>query len=125
MCHDILHAAQIPTDGESLCTETTTNLPLLQRYWYNNDNKTLPQFKYNQLCFVSGKDRFVYRDDINRKYKWMHAPITGANGPEEPDFKEVEPGFNPIEEVITDTDRKNYLRETFATFKEFSDTIKK
>ena len=123
--HDILRAAQIPSDGDSLFKETPTNLPMLQSYWYNNDDKTLAQFKYNQLCFVQGKDRFVYRDDVERKYKWMHAPITDASGPDEPNFKVVEPGFNPIEEVVTDVDRKKYLSESFANFKAFSDTIKK
>jgi hypothetical protein len=124
--NDILMAAGIPSDGDSLFVESPTNLPMLQSYWYNNDNKTLPQFRYNQLCFVQGKDRFVYRDDVDRRYRWLRAPVGGINdGKDEPLFEAVASGFNPIEEAVTDQERKAFLRKSFIDFKQFSDNITK
>jgi hypothetical protein len=125
MYDDILAAVGIKTDGDTLFTEGPSNIPMLQSYWYNNDNKTLPQFRYNQLCFVQGKDRFVYRDDVNRNYRWMHAPVKTEAEVTEPPFQPVEATFDPIEEVVTDTARKTYLKQSFSEFKEFSNTIRK
>lgn len=123
--NDILRAAGIANDGPSLMDEQPETLPLLQSFWYNNDNKTLDQFKYNQLCFIEGRDRFVYRDDINKRFRWMHAPVTEP-GPEEAVFQEVtETGFDPIEASVADANRKAYLRKCFSEFRVFSDKLGK
>lgn len=123
--NDILRAAGVATDEPSLFEERADTLPLLQSFWYNNDNQTQDQFKYNQLCFIQGKDRFVYRDDIDRKFRWMHAPVSDKLGPEEPFFQNVEAGFDPIQETVTDTERKAYLQKCFSEFKLFSDGLGK
>ncbi|MDX2002387.1 MAG: sulfatase-like hydrolase/transferase [Chitinophagales bacterium] len=123
--HDILRAAGVAVEGDSLFSESPTNLPMLQSYWYNNDNKTLPQYRYNQLCFIQGQDRFVYRDDVNRHYRWLHAKVAEGLGQTEPHFQAVEAGFNPIEEVVADAQRKAYLQQAFSEFKQFSDSIRK
>jgi hypothetical protein len=122
---DILARVGVKTGGETLFKESSANLPMLQSYWYNNDQKTLPQFKFNQLCFVQGKDRFVYRDDVNRNYRWMHAPIQAPADAAEPFFQPVAANFDPIEEVVTDIERKAYLKQSFSEFRQFSDSIRK
>ncbi len=123
--NDILRAAGIANDAPSLFEERADTLPLLQSFWYNNDNKTQDQFKYNQLCFIEGNDRYVYRDDVNKRFRWMHAPVTEA-GPEEAVFQDVvETGFDPIEATVADAERKAYLRKSFSEFKTFSDGLVK
>jgi len=123
--NDVLRAAGVKIEGDTLFGETATNLPLMQSYWYNNNNQTLPEYKYNQLCFLQGSERYVYRDDVNRNYRWLHSHVNGQTGPNEAEFQSLESGVNPIEEVITDPVRKEFLRKTFAEFKQFSDNIRK
>lgn len=55
----------------------------------------------------------------------MHAPVSEKMGPEEPFFQNVEAGFDPIQETVTDTERKAYLQRCFSEFKLFSDSLGK
>lgn len=125
--HDILKAAGVPHEGGTLMDEQPENLPVLQSYWHNNDNKTLPEYRYNQLCFIDGDDRYVYRDDIDKNFKWLHAKAAKMNQQpdQEPVFEPVERGFDPIEEVLKDQSRKQYLRTKVIEFEQFSNTIPK
>lgn len=123
---DILKAAGIEHNGGTLREETASNMPILQSYWHNNNGETLNEYRFNQLCFIQDDQRFVYRDDVDRKFGWLKAPV-GQHGAglDEPKFEPVEMGFDPVEEAVTDTERKNYLRQRVAEFKEFSNKITK
>lgn len=125
MYNDILSAAGAPHDGGTLHEETPDNLPVLQSYWYNNNHETLDRYRYNQMCFIEGNQRFVYRDTVDKKFRWLQAPVDELIGgfKTEPNFEEVEATFDPIEEVVQDTARKEYLRRKVKEFKEFSDKI--
>lgn len=112
----ILKACQI--SGEPSIVETPEEShSVMQSYWYNNKNKTLPKFKYNQLCFVGDQQRFLFR-----KGAWYSSSITTA-GPELP-FKALGTGINPIEEGgVSDQSKQAWLRERFREFEVFSEKI--
>lgn len=124
---DILNAVGLPTDGGTLQDDRPENLPILESYWHNNDKKTLDQFKYNQMCFIQGDDRYVYRDDVDRNFRWMHAKAAknGQDPTQEPRFEVMEKGFDPIEEAVDDQARKKHLRQKHSEFVAFSNTITK
>jgi arylsulfatase A-like enzyme len=114
----ILEAAGFEKQSANLFEETPYSLPLLQSYWYNNDNKTLEKYKYNQFCFIEGDERFVLRNG-----KWMQAPI--SSGGTEPTFQYLGTGTNPIEELNLDIEKRQYLSQTVNSFSAFSDNIMK
>jgi hypothetical protein len=114
----ILHACGDETVSDSLFQESDTNIPILQSYWYNNEGLTLPKYRYNQICFIEGEQRFV-----NRAGEWLHAPIgkTGA----EPTFSPTGNTTNPIEELDMSPERRAYMRKVYGDFTTFSDRIMK
>ena len=114
----ILEAAGCEKQNANLFEESPYSLPLLQSYWYNNEGKTLEKYKYNQFCFINGKDRYVQRGG-----QWMHAPIA-ADGIE-PTFQYLGNGINPIEELNFDMEKRNYVSDTLQKFNTFSDAIMK
>lgn len=116
MHQSILEACGINDMEGGLLEETATNLPVLQSYWYDNEGQTLDQYKYNQLAFIEGDDRFVLRAG-----KWMHAKV--ATNDIEPTFKLVENKFNPVEELKLGAERKLYLDRSIKDFSSFSDKI--
>lgn len=113
---EILREAGLPADG-TMMAETEENLPLLQSYWYDNEGKTLPKYKYNQFAFIEGNHRFVQRAG-----QWMAAPVTANNG-QEPVFTYVEKGFNPLQEAGLSAARKKFLEEQYAQYAIFSEKI--
>lgn len=114
---DILRAVGLtPESPETLMEETPHNLPFLQSFWYDNEGKTLDKYKYNQLAFIEGHMRYVWRAG-----KWMAAPV-GDPG-HEPRFEYVENNFNPLEEAKLDTERKQYLEKRIKEFNVFSDKV--
>lgn len=116
MHHQILKSCGLDNEGGELLTETDNNLPVLQSFWYNNEEKTMQKYKYNQLAFIEGNKRFVQRAG-----NWMYAPV-GNNGAE-PTFEWVEKGFNPIEELQVSAERKKLLKKCVKDFGAFSDKI--
>lgn len=115
--HDILRAAGIAVDERTMLQPTETNLPVLQSYWYDNEGETMQKYKYNQMAFVQGNDRFVLRAG-----QWMYAPVQNGTATE-PVFDYVEKGFNPLEEVAMPAERRQYLQQRVKEFSEFSDKI--
>lgn len=115
--NSILHACDLPHQGPGLFNEDDASLPILQSYWYDNQGRTLPKYKYNQLCFVEGDRRFLKRKD-----HWMQAPR--QEGQElESDFEGLGLGIDPIEEFVEDRGRRDYLRTTVGRFEDFSASI--
>ena len=104
------------SDGISLLHEPEASLPVMQSYWYNNSGGTLPEYKYNQICFVEGEYRYLFRQG-----KWHVAPIS-KNG-WEPVFEPLPLHLNPLEEGITTPERRRQLVQTWQDFKTFSDKI--
>ena len=112
----ILEAAGFEKQDANLFEETPRSAPILQSYWYNNDGQTMDKYKYNQICFVEGQDRYVLRGD-----KWMHAPI--IHGGPEPTFQYIGGSTNPIEELKMELEKKKYMLDTVAKFSSFSEEI--
>lgn len=119
MYHDILRAIGLPMpSSETLMHETPLNLPVLESFWYDNEGKTLPKYKYNQAAFIEGTMRYVWRAG-----RWMAAPVS-HNGVEPP-FEYIENNFNPLAEAVADAERKKYLTDRFGEFNIFSDKVMK
>ena len=116
MYHDILRASGLPTEEGTLMEEHDRNMPVLQSFWYDNDDKTLEKYKYNQFAFIEGEKRFVMRNG-----SWMYAPVS-KNGIE-PVFEYVQKNFNPLEELHLSTERKKYLKQSVKDFSQFSGQI--
>lgn len=114
--YDILRAAGIEENSQTMLQETDTNLPMLQSYWYDNEGHTLDKYKYNQAAFIEGDKRFVLRAG-----KWLYAPVSKAG--EEPTFEAVEQNFNPLEALPLSRERKTYLENQFKNFSVFSEKI--
>jgi arylsulfatase A-like enzyme len=114
--HDILRACGLPADEGTLMEQTESNLPLLQSFWYDNEGHTLSKYKYNQVAFIEGNQRFVLRAG-----NWMHAPV--SNGGKEPTFEYVQQNFNPLEELHLPEKTKKYLEMNIRDFTAFSDKI--
>ena len=96
--------------------QTESNLPLLQSFWYDNEGHTLAKYKYNQVAFIEGNQRFVLRAG-----NWMHAPV--SNGGKEPTFEYVQQNFNPLEELHLPEKTKKYREMNIRDFNAFSDKI--
>jgi len=116
MHHEILNSCGLDNEGGTLLRETESNLPVLQSFWYNNEEQTMLKYKYNQVAFIHNDKRFVQRAG-----NWMYAPV-GSNG-SEPLFEYVERGFNPVEELNLPAGRKKYLEKSLKDFSLFSDKI--
>ena len=115
----ILEAAGMEKQNGNLFEQTPQSMPLLQSYWYNNEGQTMDKYKYNQFCFVEGRDRYVLRAD-----RWMHAPVSTL-GEAEPTFGYIGEGINPIHELNLDPDKKQFLSSTIEDFRRFSDAVMK
>lgn len=110
----ILDACQVEHRGSDLFGLEYETTPVMQSYWYNNQGKTLPRYKYNQLCFVDQGQRYLYR-----RGKWFSAPA--QHGIElEDNFEPLAENSNPIEEVVSDRDRQRFLARTLMDFEAFS-----
>lgn len=116
MYHDILNRCGLDSEGGTMLSETESNLPVLESVWYDNEGKTMDKYKYNQVAFIEGNQRFVQRAG-----NWMAAPVS-SNG-KEPSFEFVEKGFNPLEELKLSADRKKYLESSLKEFSVFSEKI--
>lgn len=111
----LLRAAGNPK-GISVYTEPNESLPVIQSYWYNCHGKTLPKYKYNQICFVDNEYRYLYRMG-----KWMAAPITKSTW--EPVFEPIPDGINPLLEAVSDVEKRKKMEAILKNFEIFSDKI--
>lgn len=112
----LLHESGVDTSALSLIKEPTRSQSVMQSYWYNNRDKTLPEYKYNQFAFVNGSQRYV-----NRKGAWYQAPVSEFGN--EPIFSSIkDKNINPIQE-IADIDRRHALQTAFDEFLEFSKKV--
>ncbi|MFP3853094.1 MAG: sulfatase-like hydrolase/transferase [Anaerolineales bacterium] len=116
--HDeILNLCGLPNRGGSLFSEQAINQPIMQSYWYDNHGQTLDKYKYNQLAFVEGRERYLFR-----RGQWYSAPRQ-QELEMEATFKPMGNGLNPVLEAVQDRDRREYLSKQVKDFEEFSDEI--
>lgn len=113
----VLEAARIHHPGTGLFGLDSATAPVIESYWYNNNGKTLPKYKYNQLCFVEGRQRYVLR-----RGKWHSGKRQEGIEQEEP-FQPLDPGFDPIQEAVVDRERQEFLRNTVRGFEAFSTRV--
>lgn len=115
--HQILYACGIKsTNSPIILNEPQNSYPIMQSFWYNNKEKTLQKYKYNQFAFVVNNQRFV-----NRNQQWLTAPV--ATNEPEPHFKPLNNNINPIFEAVSDEKHKNYLLNTLNNFTQFSNKV--
>lgn len=104
------------TQGISIHKEPDESLSVIQSYWYNCHGKTLPQYKYNQICFVDNEYRYLYRMG-----RWFAAPISKSSW--EPPFEPIPNDINPILEGGSTPRRQQKMSEILKNFILFSDKI--
>jgi len=115
--HTILKYLEINTNGPSLINEPDEATALLESFWYNNKGKTLPQFRYNQFCFIQNKMRYRFFNDA-----WYSAST--AKRDREASFEIIkDKGLKPIEEFVADSSEKEKLMQLFQEFCKFSNKI--
>ena len=103
-------------DSFSLLEQPKESISILQSYWYNNREKTLPQYKYNQLGFVDGEYRYMLR-----KGGWHVSPVS-KNGIE-PSFDLLPKDSNPIFDAVSDPGRQKAISQIVKDFEVFSKKI--
>jgi hypothetical protein len=116
--HDaILEQCGLPCRGGSLFTEEAVNSPVMQSYWYDNNGRTLDKYKYNQMAFVEGDQRYMLRRD-----DWYSAPA--QKGLEvEANFEPLGPGVDPVMELVADPERRQFMLDQLSQYRAFSKTI--
>lgn len=100
-----------------LLDEPEASCPVMQSCWYNNQGKTLPRFRYNQICFFEDGTRW-----LNRSGEWYSAPPASDGGEEAP-FVRLTRATDPLEELNVPVERRNYLRKVHSDFERFSQKI--
>lgn len=115
--HSIVKACGGNNTSASVLDEPEESKSVLQSYWYNNHNKTLDKFKYNQICFIEDNNRYLYREG-----NWFTAPVT-KNDEQEQTFTPIPGNVNPIEEKIDNATRRKELMAIFNDFTAFADKI--
>lgn len=114
--YTLLDTCGINTDGPSLLKDPEASLPVIQSYWYNNQGKTLPKYKYNQFCFVDNDMRYVLRNN-----EWLTAPVSSNS--QEPAFRPLDQNVDPVQEFVEDQERKKYLHCRVKEYREFASAI--
>lgn len=114
--NSILAVCGLKINGGTLFENHPSLSPILQSYWYNNHGQTLEKYKFNQLCFIEKQNRYLLK-----KSKWYYAPI--AISDEELPFSPLPDECNPVEEFVSDKDKKIFLKQTINDFIKFSDVL--
>ncbi len=114
---DVYHAL-LTTLGDrraafSPLAEPERSFPVMQSAWYNNQGKTLDQFKYGQICLLEGGARWM-----RRRNEWFTSPPT-VDGVEAP-FTRLPPGYDPLEESVIPAERRAHLKGVVRGFTDFS-----
>ena len=110
--NSILKKCGLEHANGTLFDDEQFTLPIMQSYWYDNNGKTMDKFIYNQFCFVQDKMRYVYKNG-----NWSAARITENSI--EPKFEPLPTGVDPIQETVSDLERKSFLIKSLAEFNSF------
>jgi arylsulfatase A-like enzyme len=113
----LLKEAGDPQAAFHIADEPEASFPIMQSCWYNNQNRTLPRFRYNQICYFEGGTRW-----LNRSGEWYSAPPASEAGEEAP-FVRIAGQLQPLEELNIPPERRTYLKNVNAAFERFSQKI--
>lgn len=115
--HGLLKEAGANPEGHHIVDAPDQSVPVMQSCWYNNQGRTLAQYRYNQICFLDGNARW-----LNRAGEWYTAPPAPDDGSEAP-FVRLPAGVSPLDEVDVAPERRQYLKTTLSNFDQFSQKI--
>lgn len=115
--HSLLQEVGRPTEKSSILRHPEASYPIMQSFWYNNKGKTQQKYRYNQIAFLHDEHRFMWRNG-----DWFQAPF--QTDYDEPVFEAMGKGINPLEELVQDSERKGYYRQTLQNFETFASKIK-
>lgn len=106
-------------NGQDLFANNVFNIPISQSYWYNNHGKTLEKYKYNQFCFHYDGMRYLKRNG-----NWSSAQVTDYKVQDQEEmFRHLDKHTNPIEELVMDSEVKDYLRSKLLDYQNFESKI--
>lgn len=111
--HSILDACGKSSSEGTLFSPSPETLPVMQSYWYNNQGRTMRQYRANQFCFVQNDVRYLFRQG-----KWYVAPLLYNGG--ELMAQYMGSGTDPIKESVEDRQRRDFLLKTFDRYLDFS-----
>lgn len=111
--HGILSEVGDAAASHHFLHEPHRSYPIMQSSWYNNQGRTLARYKYNQICFLEGGTRWLYR-----RGDWYAAPPATVG--READFVRLPSGTNPLDEAIVDAERRAHLKRVLTDFEAFS-----
>jgi len=114
--NSILDKCGIQHTPGTLFDHEPCTMPIMESYWYNNQGKTQQKYKYNQICFIEDNVRY-----LQRKNRWYQASIS-ANG-SEPGFVPLSEDADPINDIVKDKDRRQFLKSTLENYSGFSEQI--
>lgn len=117
LLHDAILSSAGLVDAPSALLVAPESIPsMTESFWYNNRNKTLPRYRYNQFCFVEDGCRFVLR-----RNRWLSAPI--AEGSDEPAFSPLAEDVDPVEDAVADPRRRAILHNAVRGFTHFANGL--
>jgi len=115
--HDaILRALGVDGGTDTLFTPQE-DVPVLQSAWYDNQGRTLPRYRFNQLAFLAQDRRWM-----RRRGAWHTASVSAPGAPE-PRWEPLPRGTDPVEELDLGATRRAALRGAIASFGEYSRSI--
>ncbi|TVQ99879.1 MAG: hypothetical protein EA398_11795 [Deltaproteobacteria bacterium] len=111
----LLAAGQLdtPDDPVDVVAEPERSLPIQESYWYNKDNKTLPQYRFNQFAFIADHHKYVLRNT-----QWLRSRIAGDQA--ESLFEVLPPDACPVHDVELDPELRTTLLGHFDHFLAYS-----
>jgi arylsulfatase A-like enzyme len=110
--HSLLRDAGLPSDGPHLVDEPERSVPYLESFWYNNQGRTLPRYRFNQnLLFAEG------RRYLRRQGAWYVAPPQ-VDG-EEPPFEPLPLEADPLQDLAMEPEHRRFYVDAFAGHEAF------
>jgi arylsulfatase A-like enzyme len=111
--HALLSEVGDPRAAFHFVKEPERSFPVMQSAWYDNQGKTLPQYRFNQLCLLESGARWVWR-----RGEWLTAPPQTEQG--EPTFQRLAPDFDPFSEGVFDKARVPRLKQILSEFQGYA-----
>lgn len=101
----------------NLLREPEASLSVLESFWYNKADQTLPEYRKNQFAFINGQHKYVCRGaDEWFRVDWQQMLP-------EPDYEPLPRGYNGIEEADLEPATREQVRHQFNAFLEFASRV--
>lgn len=114
--HSILHEAGLATQGPHLIDAPERSVPYLESFWYNNQGRTLPKYRFNQNLLFVDKMRYLLRQG-----HWFSAAAQ-TDGPE-PEFEALPLDANPLMDLDMDPVHRAFYLKAFEGHRVFCDGL--